>query len=76
MTVSGQCVDVIQPLQCTIYVGYMKKIAFTLNTCICMALFLPVLDCVEWLCTVHVYRGMKIPSTRDVGSLELRAIFC
>ena len=37
----------------------MKKIAFTLNTCICMALFLPVLDCVEWLCTVHVYRGMK-----------------
>ena len=34
----------------------MKKIAFTLNT---MALFLPVLDCVEWLCTVHVYRGMK-----------------
>ena len=20
---------------------------------------LPVLDCVEWLCTVHVYRGMK-----------------
>ena len=34
----------------------MKKIA---NTCICMALFLPVLDCVEWLCTVHVYRGMK-----------------
>ena len=37
----------------------MKRIAFTLNTCICMALFLPVLDCVEWLCTVHVYRGMK-----------------
>ena len=37
----------------------MKKIAFTFNTCICMALFLPVLDCVEWLCTVHVYRGMK-----------------
>ena len=37
----------------------MKKIAFTLNTCICMALFLPVLDGVEWLCTVHVYRGMK-----------------
>ena len=24
-----------------------------------MALFLPLLDCVEWLCTVHVYRGMK-----------------
>ena len=37
----------------------MKEIAFTLNTCICMVLFLPVLDCVEWLCTVHVYRGMK-----------------
>ena len=26
---------------------------------ICMVLFLPVFDCVEWLCTVHVYRGMK-----------------
>ena len=75
----------------------MKKIAFTLNTCICMVLFLPVLDCVEWLCTVQVYRAMKrvlcflkvfkrrikelspsslkgkIPSTRDVGSLVLRA---
>ena len=50
MTVSGQCVDVVQP--------HMKKIAFTLNT-ICMVLFLPVLDCVVWLCTVHVYRGMK-----------------
>ena len=37
----------------------MKKIAFTLNSCICMVLFLPVLDCVEWLCTVNVYRGMK-----------------
>ena len=37
----------------------MKKVAFTLNTCICMVLFLPVLDCVECLCTVHVYRGMK-----------------
>ena len=37
----------------------MKKIAFNLNTCICMVLFLPVLDCVEWLCTVHVCRGMK-----------------
>ena len=24
-----------------------------------MVLFLPVLDCVERLCTVHVYRGMK-----------------
>ena len=24
-----------------------------------MALFLPVLDCDEWLCTVHVYRGIK-----------------
>ena len=37
----------------------MKKIAFTLSTCICMVLFLPVIDCVEWLCTVHVYRGIK-----------------
>ena len=37
----------------------MKKTAFTLNTCICMVLFLPVLDCVDWLCTVHVCRGMK-----------------
>ena len=37
----------------------MKMIAFTLNTYICMVVFLPVLDCVEWLCTVHVYRGMK-----------------
>ena len=41
------------------YSPYMKKIAFTLNTCICMVLLLPVLDCVECLCTVHVYRGMK-----------------
>ena len=78
----------------------MKKIAFTLNTCICMVLFLPVLDCVKCLCTVHVYRGRKrvlfflkvfkrslgmylspcslkgkIPSTQDIGSLVLRAIF-
>ena len=37
----------------------MKKIAFTLNTSICIVLLLPVLDCVECLCTVHVYRGMK-----------------
>ena len=37
----------------------MKKIAFTLNTCIRMVLFLPVLDCVEGLYTVHVYRGME-----------------
>ena len=37
----------------------MKKIAFNLYTCICMLVFLPVLDCVECLCTVHVYRGMK-----------------
>ena len=37
----------------------MKKIAFTLNTCICLVLLLPVLDCVECLCTVHVYRGIK-----------------
>ena len=37
----------------------MKKIAFTLNTCICMVFFLPVLHCVECLCTVHVYGGMR-----------------
>ena len=37
----------------------MKKIGFTLNICICMVLFLPVLDCVEWLYTVHVHRDMK-----------------
>ena len=24
-----------------------------------MVLLLPVFDCVEWLCTVHVYRGMR-----------------
>ena len=34
----------------------MKKIAFTLDTCIWYG---TLLDCVEWLCTVHVYRGMK-----------------
>ena len=35
------------------------KVAFTLSTCICVVLILLVLDCVECLCTVHVYRGMK-----------------
>ena len=34
----------------------MKKIPFTSNVCICMVLFLPVL---EWLCTLLVYGGIK-----------------
>ena len=40
---------------------FFPEIVWTspLNTCTCMVLFLPVFDYVEWLCTVHVYRGMK-----------------
>ena len=52
------------------YSPYIKKIAFTLNTCICMVLLLPVLDCVECLCTVHVYRGMnRVLKENDKGGL-------
>ena len=46
-------------VQITGYSSYMEKIAFTYNSGICMILFLPDFECIDFLCMVDAWWGME-----------------
>ena len=51
--------DCLWLVQIASYGSYMKKIAFTYNSCICMILFLPDFECIDFLCIVDAWWGME-----------------